>query len=331
MAGALVTVMSLAGVRVVAVQQAVPSHDVASARPPVRAVATVNGVAINDDRLALAINALMPLETFHRQVSAEKVAEVRQKALDRLIDEELRFQDGVRRGITVSTAEVNRRLAELTEQYGGAKKLEDASRKGGVTGPQLKSEIRRSLTIQKAFAAAVTATCQVGREEAEAFFRGNPERFVQPEQLHVYVITIGVDPSSTSAQWAAARKRAENILGRIRAGASFEALARAESTDPSKAKGGDMGYYHRGTLSEDFEAAASQLAIGQSSDVIKTLYGFHILRIADVRPPRSKTFAEVSASLQKDLTSQRCTETEAAWAARLRAGATVIIAGQSPQ
>ena len=197
--------------------------------------------------------------------------------------------------------------------------------------PQLRQELRRALTITKAYARTVTATCQVGPEEAARFFQDNPDRFVLPEQLHIYAITIGVDPSSPATKWAEARARAEDVLDRLRRGASFETMARTYSTDPSRTNGGDMGFFHRGTLNDDFEKAARELKVGEPSDVIHTIYGYHIVRIADVRPPRRKTFDEVSAELQKDLTARRCTETENGWAARLRAGASVEIAGSSPK
>ena len=307
-------------------QKVISSHAASAVSAPVT-VARVNGVAIRDDRLALAVNALMPLESFHRNVSADKLAALRQKALDRLIDEELRYQDGVRRGVTVTPAEVDRRVSELAAQYGGTTKLAQAEQRAGVTVPQLRQEIARALTIQKVFTRTVTTRCQVGRDETARFYRDNPDRFVQPEQLHIYAITIGVDPSSPAAKWAEARTKAEMVLARIRKGASFEEMARAYSTDPSKKLGGEMGFFHRGTLNEDFEKAASQLAVGQSSDVIKTLYGFHIVRIADIRAPRRKTLDEARVELQKDLTAKRCTETEQAWAARLRASAAVDLSG----
>jgi peptidyl-prolyl cis-trans isomerase C len=325
-------VVAVAAIGAAAAQQASPAHAPdAPRRPGVHDVARVNGVAITDDRLTIAVNALIPLESFHRNVSADKMAALQQKALDGLIDEELRHQDAVRQGITITTAQVDERLAELTRQYGGTRQLDEAERRNGVTMPQLKREIRRALTIQEAFARTVTATCQVGREEAAQFFRDNPDRFVRPEQVHIYAITIGVDPSSTAAKWAEAKARAEDVLGRIRRGASFEKMAQTYSTDPSNTKGGDMGYFHRGTLNDDFEKAASRLKIGQASDVIQTLYGYHIVRVADVRPSERKTFTDVSAELQKDLTARRCTEVENAWAARLRAHANVELVGASPQ
>jgi len=327
----LLAFIAVLAAAVAAAQQPVPSHTPGAApHQPARDVALVNRVPIRDDRLALAVNALLPLEAFHRSVGEEKIAAVRQTALNRLIDEELRYQDGVRRGIVVTPVEVDRRLAALTRQYGGPKSLAQAEQRSGVTRSQLRREVRRALTIEKTFARTVTARCQVRREEAAQFFRDNPDRFLQPEQLHVYAITIGVDPSSAAPRWAEAKAQADEVLASLRRGASFEEMARTHSTDPSKASGGDMGFVHRGSLNEDFEQATRDLPVGQASDVIRTLYGYHIVRVADIRAARRKTFSEVSADLQKDLSARKCTELGDAWTARLRAGAVVEIPGLSP-
>jgi peptidyl-prolyl cis-trans isomerase C len=254
------------------------------------------------------------------------MAAVRQKALNQLIDEELEFQDGVRRGITVSAAEVNAGVREASRRYGGLRGFDNALRQTGASLPAARREIARTLTIKKTVARVVTAQCQVSRAEAASFFSANPDRFVEPEQLHIYAITIGVDPSSTAEQWSAAKARAEDVRRQLAAGAVFEDLARKYSTDPSKATGGDMGFVHRGSLSDRFEQIAKDLPHGQASDVVETLYGYHIVRVSEVRPPQPKTLAEVGATLQKDLTTTRCTETKDAWVARLRGAATIVLA-----
>jgi parvulin-like peptidyl-prolyl isomerase len=115
------------------------------------------------------------------------------------------------------------------------------------------------------------------------------------------------------------------VLGRIRNGAPFEEMARMYSTDKTRADGGDMGFVHRGGLTEEFEQALRDLKPGGVSPVIQTLYGYHIVRIASIRPPEQKAFPEVSAVIQKDLTKQRCAETETAWITRLRASATIVL------
>jgi hypothetical protein len=65
------------------------------------------------------------------------------------------------------------------------------------------------------------------------------------------------------------------------------------------------------------------------SDVVKSIYGYHLVRVADIRPPSQKTFAEVGAGLRKDLQAKRCEDTEAAWIARLRSEAPIELVAEA--
>jgi peptidyl-prolyl cis-trans isomerase C len=306
----------------VAGQQPVPSH--ASARPPAREVVRVNDVPLMSDRLDVAVNALIPMESFHRNVSAATLASLRKKALDTLVDEELAYQDGVRHAIKVSDAEVNAEIARVTGRYQTRQALDQALRRAGASRADLRREIRRSLTIRKAYAHAVTSRCQVTRAEAAVYFKANPDRFVEPERVHLFTITVGVDPTSGAQKWTEARARAEDVRRQITDGAPFEDMARKYSTDSSAKKGGDMGFVHRGSLAETFEKVASQLQPGQVSEIVETLYGYHIVRVSEIRAPQRKSFAEVGSKLRGELATQRCTELGDRWRSTLRAGATVV-------
>ena len=143
--------------------------------------------------------------------------------------------------------------------------------------------------------------------------------------MRVSLITIGVDPSATNLEWERARKRADGVARRIATGASFEALAREFSTDASKSKGGDLGFVHRGQLIDEFERALKGLAPGKMTPVIQTIYGFHLLRLVETRPAVQKSFAEVKATIIRDLTETRCSQASADWSKRLRAAARVEI------
>jgi peptidyl-prolyl cis-trans isomerase C len=316
----------LATLMMAAEPQAVASHaTTVRPRSPVREVARVNGVSLTSDRLDASVNATIPMESFHRTVSAAKLREFREKALQRLIDEELQYQAGVRFGVPVTEGEVSMGVALARSRYPSAQAFEATLRRSGISIEDVRREIRRGLIIRKAHDRFVTSQCQVSRDEAERFFAANPERFVVPEQLRIQAITIGVEPSSSPRQWSDARARAEDVLRQINAGASFEDMARRHSTDPSRDKGGDMGFVHRGSLNDDFEKATRDLKPGQVSGVVQTLFGYHIVRVAESLPPVKKTFAEVGEGIRKDLTKKRCDEVGNAWSARLRSRAAVVV------
>lgn len=84
-----------------------------------------------------------------------------------------------------------------------------------------------------------------------------------------------------------------------------------------------MGFFHRGSLTPQFETVAKELPVGRVSGVVETLYGYHLIRVSDIRPSRRLTLAEASERLRKDLTDTRCKEASDAWIGRLRSAATI--------
>jgi parvulin-like peptidyl-prolyl isomerase len=311
-----------------------PSHESAAPtdRDPSVVVARVNGVAIVNGDLQAAMDTRLPMSSYHRNVSPEKQAELRREALDSLIDEELRYQEAVRLRVPVAPQEVERALDRARKAYkGGPQAFERARLASGATMPQLRSGIKRGLMIKKLYDRAVAPSCVVTANDAQTFYTSNRQRFVQPEQLRPFLITIGVSPSASKKEWDEAREKAKDLAGQLAAGASFEALARQHSSDPSKTKGGDLGFVHRGRLIDEFETALKAMSVGQVSGIIQSIYGFHLIRLADIRPAAQKSFAEVKTQLVRDLAETRCSDATARWTRRLRAAAKIQIVGETPR
>jgi parvulin-like peptidyl-prolyl isomerase len=308
----------------VAAQKPMASHESTRPGEVATVVARVNGVAIASAELQAAMDARLPLTSFHQNVSPEKLAAMRRETLDGLIDEELKYQEAQRLRVRVAPREVDAALERARQAYrGGPAAFERARRASGATDAELRSSILRGLMIKKVYEQAVGTRCRVSETEAAAYYRNNRERFVIPEQLHPYMITIGVDPSASPKEWERARQTAKDLARRIAAGESFEQLARQHSSDPSKAKGGDLGFVHRGRLIEELESALAAMKPGQVSGVIQTIYGFHVVRLAEVRPAAQKSFAGVKDQLVRDLTETRCADAKALWSKRLRDSARI--------
>lgn len=324
-AAACLSLVLVMAVPPLAAQQPVPSHapvPAASASAPTE-VARVNDVAVTSDRLAAALFALIPQESFHRNVAAPRLAELRQQALSSVIDDELAYQDGLRRGLRAAPADVRKAWDQTVARYGGPAAFTGALRQSGLSRASVEREITRRLIVERNYSLSVTDGCRVSAADAQRFFAEHPERFVEPEQLRVQAITIGVNPSSPSSAWAEAKARAAQARAALDEGTTFAAAARTYSTDPSREKGGDMGFVHRGSLASPFEEVVAQLPAGSTSAVVESLYGYHILRVSEVRPPLAKTFDQVSATLIEDLSATRCAERKDAWLAQLRTAARI--------
>ncbi len=141
-------------------QRPVPSHPPATPPPAgaVQEVALVNGTAVTSDRVAAALSTLIPQESFHSNVGAERMAALRQQALSAVIDEELAYQEGVRGGLKGSEADVKAAWTQTVARYGGATRFEAALRKAGVTRASVEQELRRRLIIDLSFQTAMRSS-----------------------------------------------------------------------------------------------------------------------------------------------------------------------------
>src|SRR6266704_2821042 len=120
---------------------------------------------------------------------------------------------------------------------------------------------------------------------AEYYALHREDKFTEPEQVRARHILMKVAADAGADAKAAARKKAEELLAKVKAGADFAALAKESSQDPgSGAKGGDLGLFPRGRMTPTFEEAAFALQAGGVSDVVETPFGFHVIKVEEHRP-----------------------------------------------
>ena len=137
--------------------------------------------------------------------------------------------------------------------------------------------------------------------DVQRYYNDNLAQYQTPEQVrasHILLNTAGKDE-------AAVRTRAEAILRQVKGGADFAELAKKVSEDEgTKANGGDLDYFGRGRMVPEFEASAFTLQPGQTSDLVKSQFGFHIIKVVDKRPATTRTLDEVRAQIQGQLAAQ---------------------------
>jgi peptidyl-prolyl cis-trans isomerase D len=155
--------------------------------------------------------------------------------------------------------------------------------------------------------------------EVQQYYNGNIAQYQTPEQVrasHILLNTGGKDE-------AAVRKQAEDILQQVKAGADFAELAKKYSEDEgSKATGGDLDYFSRGRMVPEFEAAAFSLEAGQISEIIKSQFGFHIIKVVDKKPAVTRSLDEVRPQIEEQLKRQRADQQIATRASELATGIT---------
>jgi peptidyl-prolyl cis-trans isomerase D len=154
--------------------------------------------------------------------------------------------------------------------------------------------------------AKIRQSTVVSDDDLKAVYQQNIQQYQVPNRVHaehILLTTVG----KTDAEVAEIKTKAEDILAQARKkGANFEELAKKYSEDPgSKTKGGDLGWLIQGQTVPEFEKAAFTLPKGEISNLIKTQYGFHIIKVLDKETAHTKTFDEVKDTLRTPLLLQK--------------------------
>ena len=168
--------------------------------------------------------------------------------------------------------------------------------------------------------AKIAAATTVSDQDLQAYYDQHRDEYRVPEQVKVSHILIKTSLPAPGAKEdekavADARAKAEGVLKEVKAGGDFAKLAEKYSDDPGSAKsGGELGWIGRGRTVPEFEKAAFSLGKGQTSDLVKSSYGFHIIHVEDKQAAHLKTLAEVKGEIEEKVKQQktaRATETAA--------------------
>ncbi|MEB2624772.1 peptidylprolyl isomerase [Pseudomonas sp. YuFO8] len=242
------------------------------------AVARVNGEEISQLRLERYFAEY--LEDQGRAVasirSPSAYKQLRTAALDALIDKELLWQEALKRGVVISDATVQDQVEQTRQAMGGpqvfARRLEDA----GFDEASYIEYTRRDLAAQQMFT-ELTRVGEPDEKEVRAFYQEHRAEMNRPEEIQVRHILIKVPQGADASTVEAARLRLQALHTSIREGADFASVARSGSEDASASAGGDLGYFARGRMMPEFEAAAFALKPGSVSEPVRTAVGWHLI------------------------------------------------------
>ena len=228
---------------------------------------------------------------------------------------EEKFRKLVTDGISVGPAELQdgyRYKNEKVKLDYALIKPEDLEAKITPTDPEIKAAYeknkskyqvpeRRSARYALLDINQLRTTLQISDDMLKKQYQDNIQQYEVPSQVHVQHIlfkTVG----QTDALVEETKKKAEDVLKQAKKGAKFDELAKKYSEDPgSKDKGGDLGWIRQGQTVPEFERTAFSLAPGQISDLVRTQYGFHIIKVLEKQNAHTKPFEEVKDSIRTPL------------------------------
>ena len=235
-----------------------------------------------DLKMQLLLSKLQNMVTAGAQVSSD---EIQKEALKQFTKVKLQYAvinaDDVSKTINPTASEIKAYYDQHKNQYDTPLPEKRKARYVVIDQSKLQSQIKPTA------------------DELLRYYGEHQDEFRVPEQVKASHILIKVPEGSDPKVDAAARAKAEDILKQLKAGANFEELAKKNSDDPgSGSQGGSLGWFGHGQMVPEFEQAAFSLPVGQISGIVKTTFGYHILRVDDKRAAGLKTLQEVRAQIE---------------------------------
>jgi len=244
--------------------------------------ARVGDTAISQQEYETAFAQAARSKFYHGKPPENAVAALQREVAQSLVDEILVAKEAKRRKLQPEQAAIQKMLDGYEERYRGNAQW-NANKDKMLPGLKAKLE-RESLLeqLKKQVAAAPEPT----QKQLEQYWDAHKDKFTAPEQVHLSMILLKVDPSSPQAKWDAARDEGAAIVKRLRGGADFKQLAQLHSADSSAQRGGDLGYVHAGMLPEPAQKAVDKMKPGETSESVALLEGVGVFLLHGRKPPK---------------------------------------------
>jgi parvulin-like peptidyl-prolyl isomerase len=267
-----------------------------------RVVAVVNQEIITLSEVEKWINPLKEeIVTTDRLERRERVQEICRKVLEKLIEEKLVDQEVKKSGIKVSSKEVEATLEEVKRRNAATQEdLEKALAADGLTLEAYKKQIEKGLQRQKLINWSVKVETKAGEKEVREFYQKNMDRYRTNETYRPSQILFVIPKGATPEEIREIRKKCQAVLEKIKGGQDFGEMALLYSEDTSNKERGDLGYFKKGELLPAFQREALRLKVGEVSEIVRTEFGFHIIKLLDRKGMDPLPFEEVQEKVKAD-------------------------------
>ena len=267
-----------------------PPSIMAAAPAPPKATGEIDRilVIVNDDVITETELANRLAET-RKQLALEKIKTppddiLRKQLLDRMVLERLQLQLAVQTGIRVGESEVDQAIETIARRNNlSVENFRKALAKSGMDVAAYRAQTRDQLTIQQLLEREINNRVNVTDSEVSHFLENPQSRADMDVTYNLSHILIGIPESASPEAIQAAKKRAEDILRQLKAGADFEQIAVSYSQGADALKGGGLGWKKPGELPELFLGALKGMSPGDISETLRSPNGFHILKLNDKR------------------------------------------------
>ena len=267
-----------------------------------RIVAVVNKEIITLSEVERMIGHLKEeIEGGNRLERRGRINELSRMALEKLIEEKLIDQEAKKTGIKAAAKEIDGSIDEIKRRNAATQEdLEKVLARDGLTLEAFKKEIEKKIIRSKLVQWAVKVEPNVGEKELRDFYLKNADRYRTEESYRPGHILLKVPKEATPEEVREIRAKCQKVQAKIRAGEDFGELAILYSEDISSKDRGDLGVFKKGELLPAFEKEALRLKVGEVSEVFRTDFGFHIIKLLNRKGWDPLPFEEMKEKVRQD-------------------------------
>lgn len=221
-----------------------------------------------------------------------------EQVLNSLIIKKIIQLEAKKQNVKVTKDEIQNELNKTIENFGSEEAFKNALEYYGITEESFKEDIELNLYVSKLLESKVEIT----EDEMKDYFEENKDDFKQEEQVKARHILVEDEET------------AKEIKQKLTNGEDFEKLAKEYSTDTgTKEKGGDLGFFSKGEMVEEFEEVAFSLKVGEISNPVKTKYGYHIIKVEDRKEAKEANYEENKEIIREKLFEEKLPDVYQSW------------------
>jgi len=179
-------------------------------------------------------------------------------------------------------------------------------------------ELKKRIIVDTYLKKKVETSAKISDEELKNFYEKNLDKFKADEQVRASHILVKTE------------QEAKDLLAQLKGGAKFEELAKTKSVDSSASKGGDLGWFGKGNMVPVFEKTAFALKEGETSGIVKSEFGYHIIKLTGKRPAGARPLEEAKEQIKAALLPQKQQQAFMQLKEELRKGAKIELKDQAP-
>ena len=280
-------------------------------------VARVNGVDIESKYIEFRLSQIMKLalKKAKRPLTVKEKNSIVKDLIEKEVVRELVNQQGKKENLKIDHELIEKELKLLRAGYASEEEFNNALKSRNINLEEIKKSMQIEINARQLLNAEIKGKVNISDNEVKKYYEDNKPRFQRPEAYHTrHILAAYFPPEALRNQTIEelkknkeyftriAEEKIDKVIKELKKGANFVELAKNLSDDESsRENGGDLDFIYKGIFETSFDEAVEKLNPGETSEKIKTRFGFHVIQLIEKRPSEMAPFNEMKSEIQKYL------------------------------